>query len=319
MKKPTLSLLEEHTILQVITGSQAYGLASEHSDIDQKAIVILPAVYMLQLGKEWETETFHQPDVEYHSLKKAMNLMDAQNPTIIEMLFVPTQYIVKQTEIGDALRQERQAFLSQNCYYTFGGYAKDQLMRIKNGLNKATKKDHDIHLRYTLERMLEEMPSRYPEFGRDNIHIKDIYLDHNEKQNVDVSLHINQMSLTQLNGVISELSNSTKNYNKVNHRNKKVEEKLTKHAMHLVRLLIMGIEVLKTGKMTVHHTKDKELLLAIRNGAYTWDQLFEMVEELFLELDHAKQVSELPAKTDKEKINKLYFEWIGTKYQMDTT
>ncbi|MRH42527.1 hypothetical protein GH741_07495 [Aquibacillus halophilus] len=61
-------LLERNTIYEVITGSTAYGLATKESDVDKKAIVILPSKNMMTLSKEWETETYTQPDIEYHSV-----------------------------------------------------------------------------------------------------------------------------------------------------------------------------------------------------------------------------------------------------------
>jgi hypothetical protein len=58
----------------------------------------------------------------------------------------------------------------------------------------------------------------------------------------------------------------------------------TKHALHLVRLLRMGYEILTTGKVIVRRP-DAEELLAIRNGLYTLDELLEKVEELKTKLD----------------------------------
>lgn len=215
--------LFQHTIYHVITGSTVYGLRTATSDQDEKAIVLLPPREIIQLGKEWETSVFHDPDIEFHSLKKFMNLMLSQNPTVLELLFVPDSFILKQTDYGEMLRSQRYSFLTKKCYFTFGGYAKDQLMRIK------------------------------------------------KNQNV------------------------------------KPAQKLYKHAMHLTRLLMMGIEVLQEGDLIVNRQKDYELLMDIRNGKISWENYFTFVDELFLKLEKAKEQSTLPENPDQKKANDLYF------------
>lgn len=52
----------------------------------------------------------------------------------------------------------------------------------------------------------------------------------------------------------------------------------TKHAMHLVRLLRMGEEILKTGEVLVKRPDAKELL-DIRNGAWALEDLLKWAEE----------------------------------------
>jgi hypothetical protein len=51
-----------------------------------------------------------------------------------------------------------------------------------------------------------------------------------------------------------------------------------KHAMHLVRLLRMGAEALQTGEILVKRP-DAEELLAIRDGAWTYEELVDYAEK----------------------------------------
>ncbi len=46
-----------------------------------------------------------------------------------------------------------------------------------------------------------------------------------------------------------------------------------KHVMHLVRLLLSGIEVLQTGSLSVRVDAHREKLLAIRDGAMPWEEV----------------------------------------------
>jgi hypothetical protein len=71
----------------------------------------------------------------------------------------------------------------------------------------------------------------------------------------------------------------------------------TKHGSHLVRLLRMAREIIETGKVNVLRP-DAEELLAIRNGAMTYEQLVEMAEREDLALDVSLKKSKLRSKPD---------------------
>ena len=57
----------------------------------------------------------------------------------------------------------------------------------------------------------------------------------------------------------------------------------TKHAMHLVRLLRMGVEALRDEEIVVKRP-DAEELLAIRDGAWTYEEIVEYAEQMDAEV-----------------------------------
>jgi len=80
-----------------------------------------------------------------------------------------------------------------------------------------------------------------------------------------------------------------------------------KHAMHLVRLLRMGGEILETGAMQVYRP-DREELLEIRNGSWTYERLVEWgdaeVDRLnALVADGKSVVPKKPPVNDLERIS----------------
>ena len=79
----------------------------------------------------------------------------------------------------------------------------------------------------------------------------------------------------------------------------------TKNACHLVRLLIMGTEFLNTGQMKVYRDTDRDFLLDIKKGKYTFEEINKMAEELFVDIKQAKEKSALPPKPDHKYANKL--------------
>jgi hypothetical protein len=91
----------------------------------------------------------------------------------------------------------------------------------------------------------------------------------------------------------------------------------TKHASHLVRLMKMGYEILTEGKVIVRRP-DAEELLAVKNGAWSFEKVMEFKDEMEkkLEAEYVRQkklITEgkstpLPREVNKEKLNKLYHE-----------
>lgn len=81
----------------------------------------------------------------------------------------------------------------------------------------------------------------------------------------------------------------------------------TKHASHLVRLMRMGLEILTEGKVIVKRP-DREEILAIKKGAWSYDEVMEYAQEMQKKLDQAYKVTKLPKSVDYKKVNALYHE-----------
>lgn len=84
-----------------------------------------------------------------------------------------------------------------------------------------------------------------------------------------------------------------------------------KNAVHLIRLLRMGIEFLNDGQLYVER-KDAKELLAIKRGEWTLKEVKEEADRLFALAKIAVQNSKLPEKVDSAKINKLAMQVIYT-------
>ncbi len=85
----------------------------------------------------------------------------------------------------------------------------------------------------------------------------------------------------------------------------------TKHALHLVRLLRMGREILSEGVVRVRRP-DAEELLAIRHGAWTYERLVEWAAAEDKALGDLALVSKLPANPDRRMIDRLCQEIVYT-------
>ncbi|NSL86468.1 nucleotidyltransferase [Chitinophaga sp. Mgbs1] len=74
----------------------------------------------------------------------------------------------------------------------------------------------------------------------------------------------------------------------------------SKHMMHTFRLLTMAEEIARYQEVRVFR-QDREFLLRIRNGAFTYDQLLEMAAEKLDNMEALYAASDLPDHPDPEK------------------
>lgn len=78
-----------------------------------------------------------------------------------------------------------------------------------------------------------------------------------------------------------------------------------KHVMHLIRLLLSGIGVLKEGRVQVEVSEHRQELLAIKRGQMPWEEVEKWRLSLHREFDAAASSSHLPDRPDYAKANAL--------------
>jgi hypothetical protein len=76
-----------------------------------------------------------------------------------------------------------------------------------------------------------------------------------------------------------------------------------KHAMHLIRLLMSGVTVLKEGFAPVNVAENRDLLLAIKRGEMEWDEVNRLRLDLHKRIDEAFAGTRLPERPDYERAN----------------
>lgn len=79
-----------------------------------------------------------------------------------------------------------------------------------------------------------------------------------------------------------------------------------KHAAHCIRLLNMGIELAKTGRMSTRRPNDEaQLLMEIKAGEWSYRKAERLCLDLWAEFSDAEKLSSLPEKVDIIAANKL--------------
>jgi predicted nucleotidyltransferase len=142
LDSPSADIATENEILRVRAGSEVYGTGSSSGgDMDQIGVFIEPPAYVLGF-KKMETFTWRsQPeghksgpgdlDLTIHSLRKYISLAVRGNPTIIETLFVPDEFVDYSNQFGANIRKIRSTLISKEAYPRYRGYLQSQKERLK--------------------------------------------------------------------------------------------------------------------------------------------------------------------------------------------
>jgi len=137
-----------YIIYRCKVGSKAFGLDNEDSDDDLRGIFLPPADRHWSLYKvpeQIEVKTDLDDEV-YWEIEKFFKLALKANPNILETLWTPI--VLDTSPIGEMIRTNRDAFLSNHLYKTYSGYVLSQFRRMKNAYEKTGKfkNKHAMHL-----------------------------------------------------------------------------------------------------------------------------------------------------------------------------
>lgn len=78
-----------------------------------------------------------------------------------------------------------------------------------------------------------------------------------------------------------------------------------KHVMHLIRLLISGVTILKEQVVPVRVSEHRDKLMAIRQGEIEWNDVNKWRLELHKEFERAYEVTKLPERPDYDWSNQF--------------
>lgn len=125
---------DEQLLLLGVTGSTAYGLATENSDVDRLGIYCVPTerLFDLDFNQAKASHVVTEPDdVQLHELGKFVGLVLKGNPTVTELLFL-SEHEVRDRRI-EPLIEMRSSLLGQRAIRAaYTGYAVAQAQRLAN-------------------------------------------------------------------------------------------------------------------------------------------------------------------------------------------
>ncbi len=271
-------LAEERRIFTCRAGSHVYGLNTATSDDDTRGVFVGSPSNVCGL--------FPVEHVEYHGdymvyeLRKFVSLAKDCNPNIIELLYIHPDDVLFSTALWERLRESRDLFLTKRAKHTFSGYAIAQLKKIRS--HKAwvvnpQPKDAPLPAKFVKRKFIEGLGQAdvFDQLAYDTA-LKQWKQYHEWKENRNpVRAQMEEQSGYDL-----------------------------KHAMHLIRLLLMGREILR-GEGVVVKRPDRDYLLSVRNGAFEYDEIVACSDNLVAELETLYDDAPLPEAPDVEKIDAL--------------
>lgn len=171
----------------VITGSMAYGVSSDNSDLDLVGFtippkdVIFPHLRGVIHGFGRQIQNFEQYqkhgafdksalggkgqtyDMNVYNIVKYFTLCMENNPNMLDTLFVPRNCVILSTNIGEIVRENRKIFLHKGAYFRLKGYAYAQLKGISKSPNASSKRydsikkyGYDLKHAYHLVRLINQ-------------------------------------------------------------------------------------------------------------------------------------------------------------------
>lgn len=299
-------------ILLGLGGSHAYGTNVEDSDIDIRGIALNSKQETL-LQRDYEQVVERETDTVIYSLTKIVELLSDDNPNTLEILFLrPDQYLYL-SPLGQELVDKRHMFLYKRAYYSFGGYARQQLRRLDNKtMRSLSQSQQEAHILNSIINASYTFHEKYFPFTDDEIKLYvDTAVNKDFETEIFMDINLKHYPLRDYKSMWMEMHNIVKDYNKLGKRasNAILHNKVNKHAMHLVRLMLACIDLMRTGTFCTHCEKYLPLLMDIRNGKYMGEdgqmkpEFFQLVKELEHEMDDAFEHTCLPDKPDYAAID----------------
>ena len=306
--------LKGKLIFLTFGGSHAYGTSTPASDIDIRGCVFNSRSDLIGLSNfEQVVET--NTDTTIYSFNKLVGLFLNVNPNSIEMLGCKPEHYLMLSPVAQEIIDNRKIFLSRRAVNSFGGYANQQLRRLQNAVARdaLAQSEKEKHILGSIKNAMMTFNGKYVDFDEGAIRL---YIDKSSKGDLDseifMDVNLNKYPLRDYKSMWSEMNEVVKAYGKLNHRNnKKDEAHLNKHAMHLIRLYLMAIDIFEKEEIITYRENDLELLLEIRNGKYmnndgTYQQtFFELLDEYEKRLDYAVKNSSLPAQPDYKLVEEF--------------
>lgn len=306
--------LKNKIIFLTLGGSYAYGTNVETSDVDVRGCALNSRSNLLGLSS-FDQVVNTATDTTVYSFNKLVSLLLNCNPNTIEMLGCKPEHYFFISDIGQEMIDNRHLFLSQRAVASFGGYANQQLRRLENAIARDAlpQARREEHIKQSMENSMAAFERKYTAFPEGSIRL---YTGDSDKPDLDrevfADITLTRFPAREFHSMINDMTNIIGCYEKLNGRNrKKDEDHLNKHAMHLIRLYLMCIDILEKEEVCTYRGKDREMLLDIRRGKYQredgtyMDEFFQMVNEFEKRMNYAKQNTSLPKQPDYHAVEEF--------------
>ena len=308
---------KDKILFLTLGGSYSYGTNIETSDVDIRGVALNTESDVLGLTT-FEQREDKATDTTIYGLNKFIKLCMGCNPNIIEMLYCKPEHYIYLSPLGKILLDNRDLFLSKKAYWTFTGYANAQLNRLNNKLVRVgtvlTEEESKTNIKRSVDNCLASLRERYG-FGEEDLKV---YVGKDEQNNPSLRTDVNlkNFDFSNFRAILSDTSNVLKDFenNEGNRNRKATDVKLDKHMCHLIRLYLMGNEILRDHTLHTYRTVEHDLLMDIRNGKFrdeegrVKEEFTEILNRLTEESNYLKGHNTLPQSVNVQELyNKVVY------------
>lgn len=306
--------LGKHVILLGLAGSYSYGTNVDGSDIDVRGIALNQKSDLIGLT-QFEQYVDDNTDTVIYAFNKIISLLLSCNPNTIELLGLNPEHYLYLTDLGRMFLDHRKLFLSKRAINSFGGYADAQLRRLQNALARDNfpQSEKERHIYNSVKNAMHDFHNHYKRFENGSF---EIYVDKAVNPELETEIFVNasmtHYPLRDYAGMWNAMANVVREYDKIGKRNKKKDDlHLNKHAMHLIRLFMMALDILEKGEINTYRRDEHDLLMDIRFGKYQkadgtfHESFYDMLSEFEKRLHYAAENTDLPDEPDINKVQEL--------------
>lgn len=303
--------LGKYVILLGLAGSYAYGTNNENSDIDIRGVAVNSKSDLIGLTA-FEQYVDDRTDTTIYGLNKLISLLLNCNLNTIELLGMNPDNYLFLNDIGRELLDHKKMFLSKRVIQSFGGYADAQLRRLQNALARDhyPQSEKEKHILNSIRNAMYDFRQRYERFDEGAVKL---YIDRavnpDFETEIFMDVQLTHYPLRDYRNIWNEMNNIVKDYDKLGKRNRKKDDNhLNKHAMHLIRLFMMAIDILEKGEINTYRKDEHELLMGVRNGDYQKadgsfrEDFYDIVMAYEKRLHEAAANTDLPDEPDIEAV-----------------
>jgi hypothetical protein len=341
----TITELKKQGLLlfECISGSRAYGTNTPQSDTDLKGVFVLPQSQFYAFDPLPQVSSEGNDEV-YYELSRFAELLYKNNPTALEILASPEECITFCHPSFEVFRKENfLSRLCKDSFAGFAHSQVKKARGLNKKINvpEAPKRKTPLDFCYVtvengsmpLLHWLEKRGWEQKHCGLAAIsNMRDLHaLYYDESGSLPFSGVVrgedsNDIALSSIPKgmpVLTYLSFNKDAYSQhcrdyreyhdwVAKRNETRYQNTLEHGknydaknlMHTIRLLETALEILRDGVLNVRRANRDELL-KIRSGAYTYEELMAKAEYLMEAVETAYASTTLPEKPDKARISSL--------------
>jgi len=274
--------VRDHTIHKIRAGSHLYGTSTPESDVDIRGICLAPIETLLGLSNFKQYQGGADCDLVIYELRRFCALALDANPNILDILMAPKETWQVHDGRWEAIYEHRHAFLSQKVRHTFSGYAVSQLKRIERHRHWIVDPPDHQPAQEEFGGVWDGSTYQFPKVVRE----KEYRAARNRWDDY-------QRWLAERNPKRAELERQF-GYD-------------TKHALHLVRLMVQAENLLRSGDYDPRLAGDDlAMVRAVMRGEWQYEALISWAEEMDKRIHEMD--SPLPNKPDRKLVEGLCVE-----------